>query len=177
VPDKYVVYNYTDAVWYSGTMARYAWLDKGVQEYPIAAGDDKIIQHEFGIDDSSGDTTEPIHAYVESTEFDMDDGDRFGFVTRLLPDVTFAGSTADSPSITLTMYPMKNSGTGYGASVGGNTSGVSTRSVSVPVEEFVGQVYVRVRGRQMAIKIESDAVGVTWQTGALRYDVRPDGRK
>jgi hypothetical protein len=107
----------------------------------------------------------------------MDDGDRFGFVTRLLPDVTFAGSTADSPSITLTMYPMKNSGTGYGASVGGNTSGVSTRSVSVPVEEFVGQVYVRVRGRQMAIKIESDAVGVTWQTGALRYDVRPDGRK
>lgn len=177
VPDKYVVYNYLENIWYTGNMTRYAWVDKGVQLYPMAAGEDRIIYHEYGVDDNSGATAAPIAAYVESAEFDIDDGDKFGFVWRLLPDITFRGSTANNPSTTFTLYPMKNSGTGYGNSVGGDRFASVTRSVSVPVEEFTGQVYIRVRGRQMVIKVESADLGVTWQLGSPRIDIKVDGRR
>jgi hypothetical protein len=176
-PNRYVIYNYADSVWYDGELTRYAWVDRGIREYPLAAGADKLIQHEFGCCDSEGEVTVPLPAYIESTEFDLDDGDRFGFVTRILPDMTFTGSTTPNPSAEITLYPMKNSGTGLGASVGGNTSATTTRSVTVPVEEFTGQVYVRVRGRQMVLRVGSTGEGVKWQLGAFRYDVRPDGRK
>jgi len=177
VPNRYVIYNYADNIWYDGEMTRYAWVDRSVREYPLAAIEDKLVQQEFACCDSAGDTTVPIPAYIESTEFDLDDGDRFGFVTRILPDMTFTGSTSTTPSAEITLYPMRNSGTGFGASVGGEQSSTTTRSVAVPVEEFTGQVYVRVRGRQMVVRVASTGGGVKWQLGALRYDVRPDGRK
>ena len=126
---------------------------------------------------SSGDTPAPINAFVESGEFDIDDGDHFGFVYRILPDLTFRGSTADNPSVTMTLYPMKNSGSGYGESVAGSENATVTRSVSVPVEEFTGQVFVRVRGRQMVLRIESNTLGVAWQLGSPRIDIRQDGRR
>jgi len=177
VPNRYVVYNYADNIWYDGEMTRYAWSDRGVREYPLAAISDKLVQHEFACCDSSGDETVPIPAYIESTEFDLDDGDRFGFVTRILPDITFTGSTTTNPHADITLYPMRNSGTGFGESVGGEMTASTTRSVTVPVEEFTGQVFVRVRGRQMVLRVSSDAGGVKWQLGAMRYDVRPDGKR
>jgi len=179
--DRYVVYNYLEKVWYYGNLGRTAWVDIGVtSNFPIAATYvNNLVQHETGNDDNTTASTLPIEAYITSSEFDIDDGDRFGFVWRVLPDVTFRGSNAASPSATLTLLPLQNSGSGYNnpTSLGGSDNGVVTRTATVPIEAFTGQVNIRVRGRQMSIKMASNAVGVQWQMGAPRLDIRPDGRK
>ncbi len=181
VVDRYVIYNYLEKAWYYGNMQRTAWNDIGVvTDYPLGATYvNNIVYHEFGNDDNATATTLPIEAYITSSEFDIDDGDRFSFIWRLLPDVTFRGSNAASPSATMTLLPLQNSGSGYNspASLGGSDNGVVTRSATVPIEEFTGQVNIRVRGRQLSIKMASDAVGVQWQLGTPRIDIRPDGRK
>lgn len=177
VPDRYVVYNYAEDVWYYGNLTRYAWIDKSTRDYPVAALSDKLAYHEVGVDDVTNTDPVAIEAYIESAEFDLEDGDKFGFVYRLLPDITFRGSTAASPTATFTMYPMQNSGSGFGQSIGGSESATVTRSVSVPVEQFTGQIYTRVRGRQMVLRVGSTDLGVTWQLGAPRMDIRPDGRR
>jgi hypothetical protein len=178
VIDRYVVYNYVENVWYYGTMGRTAWIDSGLRDFPVAATySHNLVNHESGVDDNETGTPVAIDAYIESAEFDLDDGDRFGFVYRLLPDITFRGSTATTPQVTFTMYPMTNSGSGYGQSIGGSESAPVTRSVSVPVEEFTGQIYTRVRGRQMVLRVGSNQLGTTWQLGAPRMDIRPDGRR
>jgi hypothetical protein len=179
--DRYVVYNYLEKVWYYGNLGRTAWTDIGVtSNFPIAATYvNNLVQHETGNDDNATASTLPIEAYITSSEFDIDDGDRFGFVWRVLPDVTFRGSAAASPSATMTLLPLQNSGSGYNspASLGGSDNGVVTRTATVPIEAFTGQVNIRVRGRQMSIKMASDGLGVQWQMGAPRLDIRPDGRK
>ena len=179
--DRYVVYNYLEKVWYYGNLGRTAWTDIGVtSNFPIAATYvNNLVQHETGNDDNATASTLPIEAYITSSEFDIDDGDRFGFVWRVLPDVTFRGSSTASPSATMTLLPLQNSGSGYNspASLGGSDNGVVTRTATVPIEAFTGQVNIRVRGRQMSIKMASDGLGVQWQLGATRLDIRPDGRK
>lgn len=178
--DRYVVYNYQEDIWFYGQLARSAWLDSGLRSYPIAATYDyNIVNHELGVDDATGETPVAIAAYITSSEFDLDDGHTFAFVWRMLPDVTFRGSEVESPQITMTLYPLKNSGSGYTnpASVGGENFATVTRTEVFPVEAFTGQVFTRVRARQMAMKIESSALGVTWQLGAPRIDMRPDGRR
>jgi len=178
--DRYVVYNYIEKAWYYGSLSRTAWVDASVvSDLPIAAADSTLVYQEYGVDDNLTGTPTAISSYITSAEFDIDDGYNFGFVWRVLPDVTFRGSTATSPSVTMTMLPLQNSGSGYNSpqSVGGSSSGVVTRSTTVPVEVFTGQINVRVRGRQMSLKIESEDVGVQWQLGAPRIDVRLDGRK
>ena len=178
--DRYVIYNYRENVWYFGTMGRTAWLDSGLRNYPLAATyANNLVNHESGVDDEISATPVPIAAYITSSEFDLDDGHQFAFVWRVLPDMTFRGSTAASPSATMTLLPLKNSGSGYTspASVGGSNSAGITRTATLPIEAFTGQVYTRVRGRQMAMKIESNELGVTWQLGAPRLDMRPDGRR
>jgi hypothetical protein len=177
VPDRYVVYNYVEDVWYYGSLTRYAWIDKSTRDYPVAAMASKLAYHEVGVDDETNDEPVAIEAYIESAEFDLEDGDKFGFIYRLLPDITFRGSTAASPTATFTMYPMVNAGSGYGQSIGGSETASVTRSVSVPVEQFTGQIYTRVRGRQMVLRVGSTGLGVTWQLGAPRMDIRPDGRR
>jgi hypothetical protein len=174
VVDSYVVYNYLDRVWYYGTMGRTAWLDSGIREYPMAADyNNRILYHEVGVDDVSGETPQPIVSYIQSSDFDIGDGYNFGFVWRMLPDLTFAGSTATNPQVTLTLKPRLNSGTNYGI----EDQPTVTRTATVPVEQFTGQVYVRLRGRQMAFRIDSTQLGVAWQLGAPRIDIRPDGRR
>ena len=178
--DRYVVYNYLDKVWYYGNLARTAWLDSGMRQYPLAATYTyNLVNHEEGIDDNETATTAAIDAFITSSEFDLDDGQRFAFIWRVLPDMTFDGSTASSPAATMTFYPLKNSGSGYTspASAGGTSTGTVTRTSTVPVEVFTEQVDTRVRGRQLALKISSDAVGVQWQLGSPRLDMRPDGRR
>jgi hypothetical protein len=179
--DRYVVYNYLEKVWYYGNLGRTAWTDIGVtSDFPVAATySTNLVQHEIGNDDNTTASTLPIEAYITSSEFDIEDGDRFGFIWRILPDVTFRGSSAASPSATMTLLPLQNSGSGYNspASVAGSDNGVVTRTATVPIEEFTGQVNIRVRGRQMSIKMASDGVGVQWQLGSPRIDIRPDGRK
>ena len=178
--DKYVIYNYVDRVWYYGTMARTAWLDSGIQPYPLAANyDNRILFHESAVDDVSGTTAVPINAYVQSSDFDIGDGHNFGFVWRILPDVNFNGSNVNNPSVAMTIKPRQNSGTPYGQADSPTvTSGdnFSLRS-TYNIQEFTGQVYTRLRGRQMSFRIESTGLGVAWQLGMPRMDIRPDGRR
>jgi hypothetical protein len=174
VVDSYVIYNYLDRVWYYGTMGRTAWLDSGTQPFPIGAGyDGHLLNHEDGVDDVSGPSAVPIDAYIQSSDFDIGDGHNFGFVWRILPDITFTSSTATNPSVTMVVKPRTNSGSAYGAP---NAPDV-TRTQAFPVEQFTGQVYTRIRGRQMAFRMESGDLGVTWQLGSPRIDIRPDGRR
>jgi hypothetical protein len=178
--DKYVVYNYEEDIWYYGLMGRTAWLDSGLRNYPLAATYNyNIVNHEQGVDDSTTGTPAPIQAYITSSEFDIGDGHNFGFVWRILPDITFRGSTATNPQATMYLKPLQNSGSGYNnpESVGGSNSGLVTRTAVIPVEQFTGQINTRVRGRQLSFKIDSAALGVTWQLGAPRMDIRPDGRR
>tara|TARA_R110000737_G_scaffold38681_1_gene58535 strand:+ start:252 stop:2099 length:1848 start_codon:yes stop_codon:yes gene_type:complete len=178
--DRYVVYNYLEDVWYYGTMARTAWLDSGLRGNPLAATYSyNLVNHEEGVDDNENAITAPIHAFVASAEFDLEDGHQFAFIWRILPDIRFDGSTTGSPSATMTLLPLANSGSGYNSplSEGGSNSRAITRTAVLPVEEYTGQIYTRVRGRQLAIKVESDGEGVTWQLGAPRIDMRPDGRR
>ena len=254
VVDKYVIYNYLDRVWYYGSMSRTAWLETGIQQYPIAAqytpsatfigsisgttltvtnlvsgsitldttligtgitsgtqiigyvnasgsigtyllnisqtvaatsmtisgNTGQLLNHESGVDDVSGLTARAIDSYVQSSDFDIGDGHNFGFVWRILPDVNFNGSNVDNPVVTMTIKPRENSGTAYG--VADNPSVISSQvynnKVSVyNVQQFTGQVYTRLRGRQMAFRIESNTIGVAWQLGSPRIDIRPDGRR
>jgi hypothetical protein len=178
--DRYVVFNYLEKIWYYGALARTAWLDSGLQDYPIAATyANNIVQHENGVDDNTTGTPTAIEAYIESSEFDIEDGQHFGFVWRMLPDVTFTGSTAQNPSAIMTLIPMKGSGSGFNdpQSEGGSSSASVTRTATVPIEQFTNIVYIRVRGRQMIMKMASTGLGVTWQLGHPRIDVRMDGRR
>jgi len=251
--NKYVIYNYLDRVWYYGNMSRTAWLQTGIQQYPVAAnylnsavfsgsisgttltvtnvssgvinldttitgsgvsagtqiigygtgtggtgtynlnvtqtvsptvltavgGYGYLLYHENGVDDVSGLTPRAIDAYVQSSDFDIGDGHNFGFVWRILPDVNFNGSNVNNPQVTMTIKPRQNSGTPYGtadnpAVVSANNYGVSQ---VYNVQEFSGQVYTRLRGRQMAFRIESADIGTAWQLGSPRIDIRPDGRR
>jgi hypothetical protein len=178
--DKYVIYNYLDKIWYYGTLARTAWVDSGLRESPLAATYDlNLVDHESGIDDNQTDSTAAITAFVESSDFDIGDGDRFSLVNRVVPDVSFDGSTATSPAATLTLHALANSGSGRNSPVseGGVNNAAVTRTATSPVETFTGLINVRVRGRQLSMRFESSAEGVTWQLGTPRLDIRPDGRR
>ena len=177
--DKYVIYNYVDRVWYYGTMARTAWLDTGGQ-YPLAATyNNTLVQHENGVDDNSTSSTQPINAYVQSSDFDIQDGHNFGFVWRILPDINFNGSNINTPSVTMTVKPRVNSGTAYGAAdnpVVKSSDNFTTKG-TYNIQQFTGQVYTRLRGRQLSFRIESNQIGCQWQLGLPRIDIRPDGRR
>ena len=178
--DKYVIYNYLERVWYYGTMARTAWLDSPLRSYPMAADyNNRILYHEAAVDDVAGETPVPINAYVQSSDFDIGDGHNFGFVWRILPDVNFNGSNVNQPQVTMTVKPRRNSGTPYGAA--DNPAVISSDNFSTSgvynIQEFTGQVYTRLRGRQLAFRIESTTLGVSWQLGSPRIDIRNDGRR
>jgi hypothetical protein len=179
--DKYVIFNYLDQVWYYGSMARTAWLDSSLQPHPIAADyNNRILFHESGVNDNSTAATLPINAYIQSSDFDIGDGHNFGFVWRILPDLNFNGSNVNAPSVTMTVKPRVNSGTAYGAAdnpLVQSSNVYSNTQNFYNIQEFTGQVYTRIRGRQMAFRIESTTVGVAWQLGAPRIDIRPDGRR
>ena len=184
--DSYVVYNYLDNVWYYGSMARTAWLDSGLQNYPLAATySNNLVSHELGVDDGTAATLAPISAFITSSQFDIGDGHNFAFVWRMLPDLTFNGSTAGTtPSLTMQLLPLQNSGSGFNnpKSVGGDSSSAegtvtATQTYPIDLDTYNGQLNIRVRARQMAMKISSSTLGTQWQMGAPRIDIRQDGRR
>jgi hypothetical protein len=178
--NRYVVYNYAENIWYHGNLRRSAWLDADLRDTPLAATySHNIVKHEVGVDCNETGSTFPIAATLTSSQFDLEDGEQFMLVRRILPDFSFEGSTADAPALNLTMLPMVNSGSGYTAppSQGGANLQSVTRSATVPIEQFSGQVFIRVRGRQMTLELSSTGAGVTWKMGALRLDAQPDGRR
>jgi hypothetical protein len=160
-------------------MARTAWIDSGLRAYPEAATYSyNLVDHENGLNDNVTGTVFAINAYIASSEFDIGDGHNFGFVWRVLPDLTF-NKSSNSPTgqiaqVTMTMSGMQNSGSGITGSAAQNV--ISGSTYSIP-ETFTGQIYTRFRGRQMIFKIDSNQINTTWQLGAPRIDIRPDGRR
>jgi hypothetical protein len=178
--DRYVIYNYAEDIWYYGTMARTAWLDSSLDNYPVAASYyNNLVYHEYGLNDAASGTAQPMNSYITSSQFDIGDGHNFGFVWRLIPDLTFRGSTTSSPQVTMTLLPLQNSGSGYNSpqSVGGSSNAPVVGTAVVPVDQFTGQVNIRVRGRQMAMKVEANQLDMQWQLGSPRIDIKPDGRR
>ena len=183
--DKYVIYNYLDKVWYYGSMSRTAWLDSSIRQYPMATNYDasavtgRTLYHEASVDDVAGTTPVAIDAFIQSSDFDIGDGHNFGFVWRILPDINFNGSNVDQPYVTMTVKPRQNSGSAYSASNSPEVQSADNYAVSrsYNIQLFDGQVYTRIRGRQMAFRIESTELGVAWQLGAPRIDIRPDGKR
>jgi hypothetical protein len=179
--DSYIIYNYVERTWAYGTMARTAWLDSGLRQFPMSADtvNYRILYHEANVDDVSGLTPIPIDAYIQSSDFDIGDGHNFGFVWRILPDVTFNGSNANQPLVTMTIRPRRNSGAPYGLADSpevASTQNYTSRG-TYDVQEFDGQVYTRLRARQMSFRIASTGLGVAWQLGSPRIDIRNDGRR
>lgn len=172
--DKYVVYNYLENIWYYGTLNRTVWLDTHLRGAPYACSNDGYMyQQEVGCDDGSTNPPSAIRAYIESADFDIDDGDKFSFVKRIIPDITFQNSTTNSPSVVYTLSARNFPGGGIQQE---NSRSVA-RSSSAPVDQYTNQVWIRVRGRQAVFRVESVDVGVMWQLGATRLDIRPDGRR
>ena len=246
--DKYVIYNQLENTWAYGALSRTSWLDSPIQNRPIGAlGTTRtgtLVFHETVTDDASTDNPQPIAAFIESSDFDIGDGHNFGFVWRLLPDMSFVNSTGASPEVNMSLLSRINSGTNYRGltalspqSIGatetilpvintsnfpssgflvigtekiqytgktltsftGCTRGALTtdatphlvneevsyftqqtdvyKAATYPVEQYTGQIYTRVRGRQMAFRISSTKLGTAWQLGSPRIDIRPDGRR
>ena len=168
--DKYVVYNYGEKVWYFGALGRTAWIDRGVRTYPIAAGSSYLYNHEFGYDDDGS----AMNSFIESAAIDIGDGDQFTYIRRVIPDLTFNGSTnLSSPQATFTVKARNFPG----ASFDNTASGDAIRTASSPVETFTNQLHVRARGRSFALRVESEALGAKWKLGSPRIDLRPDGRR
>jgi hypothetical protein len=180
VIDKYVIYNYLDKVWSYGTMGRTAWLQYGINPYPVAADyNSRLLYHEVGSDDVATASPQPITAYIQSSDFGIEAGEHLGFVWRMLPDVNFTGSTTNNPSVTMTLFGKANSGSyPQPSDVDTVTSGQNYTSVAeYTIQTYDGQVYTRLRGRQLSFKIESTGMGVAWQLGIPRIDVKPAGRR
>ena len=178
--DKYVIYNYLDNAWYYGTMGRTAWLDTGIQPYPLAADyNNRLLYHESSVDDVSGSTPVAIDSYVMSSDFDVGNGDHFSFVWRMLPDINFNGSNVNNPYLTMTLIPRRDSGAAQGtADIPTITSANNYATApEYTIQQFTGQVYTRLRARQMAFKIESNSLGVAWQAGITRLDIKNDGKR
>jgi len=177
--DKYVIYNYAEDIWYYGSMARSAWLDTALRDYPVAATYvNNLVYHEYGVDDGTAAPAVPIEASITSAQYDIGDGHNFAFVYRMIPDLTFRGSTSGTtPQVTMYLQGLNNSGSGITQT--GNANVVNTGSAPsvIEVDEFTGQLYIRIRGRQMQMKITSNTLGTQWQLGAPRIDIRPDGRR
>jgi len=177
--DKYVIYNYTEDLWQYGSMARTAWLDTGLRNYPLAATYSyNIVQHEYGVDDNETATTLPIAASITSSQYDIGDGHNFAFVYRMLPDLTFRGSTVDTtPTVTMYLQGLNNSGSGITQSGNAAVTYSGTTPSVINIDQYTGQVYIRIRGRQMQMQITSNTLGTQWQLGSPRIDMRPDGRR
>jgi len=200
--NKYVIFNYLDRTWYIGTMARSAWLDSGLKPFPVAVDyNNRVLFHENSVDDLSSNTPVAINAHIASSEFDIEDGQSFGYIWRVLPDVNFNASTVQNPKVYMSITPRRNSGYAPGATK--NTTSIPvpaspdnaqsivetvnptavvsgnnyTHSPVYTIQEFTGQVYTRVRARQCIFNMSSNDLGVAWQLGAVRLDVKPSGRR
>jgi hypothetical protein len=178
--DRYVIYNHLERIWSYGNLARTAWLDTPLRNFPTAAGyNGQLISHEDGVDDATTNPPSPISSYIQSADINIGDGHNYAFAWRMIPDITFDGSYVNNPSVTFTLRPRQNPGSNYSA--GDAPAVTSTQNYTgqrnYTVQQFTQIIYVRVRGRQMAFKISSEGLGVQWQLGVPSVDIRPDGRR
>jgi len=186
--DRYVIFNYLDRVWYYGTMDRTAWLDSPLRQFPVATtgSNNLLVYHESAVDDGATNPPSAINTYIQSSDFDIGDGHNYGFVWRMIPDITFNGSntsgtTTVNPEVNFTVRPRQNPGSAYSASNNPTVQSAAAQTyrttTTYNVQEFTEIVYTRIRGRQMAFRVESNTRGTQWQLGTPRIDVRQDGRR
>jgi hypothetical protein len=178
--DRYVIYNHLEKIWSYGNLARTAWLDTPLREHPTATGyNGQLIYHEDGVDDGTTNPPSPIASFCQSADVNIGDGHNYGFAWRMVPDVTFDGSTVNNPAVTMTLRPRQNPGANYSAAATPTVTSTQNYQAqrNYEVQQFTEIVYVRVRGRQMAFRISSNGLGVQWQLGVPSLDVRPDGRR
>ena len=180
VIDRYVIYNHLERIWSYGNLSRTAWLDTPLRDFPSAAGyGGNLIYHENGVDDGATNPPSPISSYIQCADFNIGDGQNYGFVWRMIPDITFDGSYVNNPQVTFTLRPRQNPGANYSAAA--TPTVTSTQNYqgqrNYTVQQFTQIVYTRIRGRQMAFKVSSDGLGVNWQLGVPAIDIRPDGRR
>jgi hypothetical protein len=178
--DRYVVYNYLENIWYYGNMSRTAWLDAPLRQVPVATGyGGQVLYHESGNDDGSVNPPAPIDCFVQSADFNLEDGDSFGYIWRIIPDLTFDGSTTTNPSVDFSVRPRQFPGSNYG--VANNPAVTSVNNYNnqrtYNVQQFTPQVNVRIRGRQMALRVGSNTIGVAWQLGTPTADIKASGRR
>jgi hypothetical protein len=172
--DRYVVYNHLDRIWYYGNLTRTAWLDVSSRDFPTAVSTDQnqnpgiLYTHEIGVNDG----TLPMEAYIQSSDFDIEDGDQLMLTKRVIPDVNFNGSTANDPEVTMAVRSRNFPGSTFT-----NNALNEKPVIQTTVDQYTEQVFIRTRGRQMAIRISSDGLGVQWQLGAPRLDAQPDGKR
>ena len=167
--DAYVAYNYLEKVWYYGTMARQAWIDRGIRTLPIATGGQYLYDHETGYDDDGSAMT----SFIETAPIDIGEGDKFVFLKRVIPDISFNGSTATNPDVNFTMKVKNFPGSNFSQTQDGNTQ----RSSTSPVEQFTEKLDYRLRGRAFALRIDSTSLGTKYKLGTPRVDIRADGRR
>ena len=168
--DKYVIYNYTQQIWYYGTLSRTAWLDRGIRQFPIAASSSYLYNHETGHDDDGS----AISSFIESAPMDLEDGNNFNLVQKVIPDLSFEGSlNTSTPAATFTLKARNSPGLDFK----NTSSGTATRTATSPVEVYTDQLNLRARGRSFAVRVESTALGMKWKLGSPRINIRPDGRR
>jgi hypothetical protein len=178
--DRYVVYNYLENVWHYGTMARTAWIDAPLRQFPVAAGyGGQVLYHEVGNDDGSTNPPAAIDCFIQSADFNLEDGDSFGYVWRIIPDLTFDGSNAPFPTAQFSIKPRQFPGTNYGTANNPDVQSANNYlgQRTYNVQQFTPQVNVRIRGRQMALRVGSNTTGVNWQLGTPTADIKPSGRR
>lgn len=168
--NKYVIYNHLEQIWYYGDIERTAWLDTPLRQYPQAVDTNGILyNHEQGLNDN----TSPMVSYITTNDFDLMDGDQFVLTKRIIPDVDFAGSTAEAPVVYMTLKPRNFPGASYTSEPEKSV----TQTTTVPISQYTNQIFLRARSRQMGFKIMSDGLDTQWQLGSPRLDGRPDGKR
>jgi len=186
--DRYVIYNYNENIWYYGNLERTAWADAGDLTKPIAFDGGWVYNHETGTDDGqpNGLPPLPMTAFIQSADVDIDDGDKYMLIRRIIPDINFRGSETNNPVTGATIIPEADITVGVrnfpGAASSiinaeGQTTDATIVTATATVDQYTNQVFIRARGRQMNFKIASDTVGTQWQLGMPRVDARPDGRR
>ena len=172
--DRYVVFNYEEKVWYYGTMVRTYWLDRGVNDYPVAANTDGYLYNqEYGLNDGTTTPASAIASYIQSSQLSIGEGEEFVFLNRLIPDLTFDASTDSAASVNMTLETRNYPGGQYLQS----TASAVTQTATTPVEQFTTEAYIRLRGRSFALKVDSSMTDIQWRLGSPRVEVRPDGRQ
>ena len=170
--NRYVIFNYAENTWYYGNLGRSAFLDKGIRDFPIGAEGNYLFNHESGYSDDGS----VMVSSIESSPMDMGEGDKFSFITRVIPDLTFNGSTNADPKVNVTLQANNFPGGNFLQSEISQIDRTAT-STTVPFEQYTNKADVRLRGRAYSIKIDCNTLGVRWRLGSPRVDVRPDGRR
>lgn len=186
--NRYVVFNYLENIWYYGQLSRTAWIDSGVFNNPVGLSNGWVYQHENGTNDGQplGAAPLPITSYIQSADVDIDDGDKYMLIRRVIPDINFRGSDTNNEVTGAPIIPeaditvgVRNFPGAVSATINaeGQPTGATIVTATATVDQYTNQVFIRARGRQMNFRIGSDTVGTQWQLGMPRVDARPDGTR